>query len=210
MNNPLLSAAVTGVLKSLLENGMVEAGVTTAVGTEILVSAIAPDRVKTGAEERPQINLFQHHLSQRGLARSGKYAAPIVGAEELDTLRLPNLQLEMFYLVTAYGTEDFQTEILMGYAVSLLDNHAHIGRDEFAAHLQRLTGGSQRGKSASLRALNPAELSKDVETMRTTGQAVTPQDMLNLWSTYQVAYRPSSLFRVILTLNAAVENTTKK
>lgn len=58
MSNTLAIASVTAVLRNLLENGLVNDGITTSIGSEVPVTALPPDHVTTGADERDQINLY--------------------------------------------------------------------------------------------------------------------------------------------------------
>lgn len=52
MSNALAIAAVTAVLKDLLENGLVSDSITTSVG-DVIVTALPPDRISVGTDERP-------------------------------------------------------------------------------------------------------------------------------------------------------------
>lgn len=68
MSHTLVLAAVTAVLKNILENGLVERGVTAALGSDTAISALPPDRVATGADEKSQMNLFLYQARSRGLS----------------------------------------------------------------------------------------------------------------------------------------------
>ena len=68
MSHTLVLAAVTAVLKNMLENGLVERGVTAALGSDTAISALPPDRVATGADEKSQMNLFLYQVQSRGLS----------------------------------------------------------------------------------------------------------------------------------------------
>ena len=57
MSSPLSIASVTSVIKSVLENGLVMHGATAVVG-ELAVTAMPPDRITTGADERSQLNIY--------------------------------------------------------------------------------------------------------------------------------------------------------
>jgi hypothetical protein len=58
MSSALALASVTAVLKSLLENGLASGAVTSKLGADATVSALPPDRIPYGADERAQLNLF--------------------------------------------------------------------------------------------------------------------------------------------------------
>jgi hypothetical protein len=198
MSLALLPAAVTGVLKSLLENGLIEAGVSTALGRDIVVSAQSPDRLKTGAEENPQLNIFFHHLVQKGLTRNARYATPL---REHSEPGLSSVQLEMDYLISSYGTEDLHTEILLGHSVALLEMNSYMDSPMFVALLEKVTTkANKRALSPALTVLEPRAFASLVACVRVSAQQTTSQEMQNLWSTFQVAYRPSALYRVTVTV----------
>ena len=58
MSNALALAAVSAVLKDLLDNAMNDHEATTAVGSPVKVSVRPPDRVKLADGDPPQLNLF--------------------------------------------------------------------------------------------------------------------------------------------------------
>ncbi len=62
MSSALAIASVTAVLKSLLDNRLVEQGAPASVG-DVSVTALPPDRITTGADERSQLNLFLYRVT---------------------------------------------------------------------------------------------------------------------------------------------------
>src|SRR5688500_3743862 len=62
MSTALAIASVTAVLKSLLENRLMELGAPASVG-DVTVTALPPDRITTGTDERSQLNLFLYRVS---------------------------------------------------------------------------------------------------------------------------------------------------
>src|SRR5437764_7400909 len=113
MSSALAIASMTYVLKNLLDNRLVQSGVTASVG-EVTVTALPPDRITTGSDERSQINLFLYRVTPHTAWRGGPSRT-----EESGT-RTPPLALDLHYLITAYGERDFQAEILLGSAMQLL------------------------------------------------------------------------------------------
>src|SRR5438094_172682 len=100
MSSTFAIASVTAVLKRLLENGLIDHGVAEAIGGDVVVSALPPDRVTTGAEERPQLNLFLHQVTPNtGLSASSRSD---IGASEGRKRPAP-LALNLHYLLTSYG-----------------------------------------------------------------------------------------------------------
>lgn len=102
MSSALAIAAVTAFLKSLLENGLVDEGVNASIGGDAVVSVLPPDRITTGSDERPQLNLFLHQATPHASLRSGERSG-----------QRTMLGLDLHYLLTAYGAQDLQIEILL-------------------------------------------------------------------------------------------------
>ncbi len=65
MTNALTIAAVTAVLKDLLENSLVSDFIATSMG-DVTVTALPPDRISVGADERAGLNLFLYQVTQIG------------------------------------------------------------------------------------------------------------------------------------------------
>ena len=108
MTSALALASVTAVLKDLLENGLARGGVTSKIGGDTSVSALPPDRVTAGTDEKPQLNVYLYAVTANTRLRN-----------ERKSNGRP-LTLDLHYLLTAYGAQDFQTEILLGHALQLL------------------------------------------------------------------------------------------
>jgi hypothetical protein len=179
----LALASVTAVLKSLLENGLVNRGVTSALGGDATVSALPPDRVTSGTDERAQLNLFLYHVTPHvGLRAAGGAAARA---------------LELHYLVTAYGAQDYQTEILLGHALQLFHERPVLTREELGATLSALTSaGDGRVVPPALAALDASDLAEQVEQLRIVPEFLNTEEMSKLWSALQAKFRPSATYKV--------------
>src|SRR2546423_8323610 len=123
MSSALGIAAVTAVLKNLLDNRLIEQGVAASLG-DVSVSALPPDRIATGADERSQLNLFLYRVTPNtGWRRSSVSLGDSHNGQngrngrDGEAKRAPPapLALDLHYLLTAYGEQDFQAEILLGY-----------------------------------------------------------------------------------------------
>lgn len=192
MSSALAIASVTAVLKNLLENSLTERGVAAGIGGEIIVSALPPDRISIGGDERAQINLFLYQVTPNtGLHRSGR-AATSTGHSGT-----PSIALDLHYLVTAYGAADFQIEILLGYALQVLRQTAVLERDviqQSLASLSSVEGG--RVVSPPVAALAESSLAEQVVQINITQQFLTTEDMSKIWSSLQAHYRPSITYKV--------------
>ena len=84
MSNALSIAAVTAVIKDLLENGLVTDAIATSIG-DVIVTALPPDRISVEGDERPQINLFLYSVD-----RGTTYTIPIESsAKDTDSITIP-------------------------------------------------------------------------------------------------------------------------
>lgn len=186
----LTIATVTAVLRNLLENGLVTRDVTTAIGGDVIVSAVPPDRITTGAEEKPQLNLFLYQVS----ASTGLRTLP---GRKPDEGKGPPLALELHYLVTAYGAQDYQTDILLGYVLQIFHETPLLSTDTIRTAIKTLSkSGSGRVIAPGLAALASSDLSERVDQVRILPQFLDTEASARLWSAAQAKYRPSAAYKV--------------
>ena len=196
MSSPLAIGAVSAVLRNLLDNGMIEAGA--AVGSAVKVSAVAPDTINLeNAEEPPRLNLFLHQVT----ANTGWRNVGLPSRDAASGERLTNapLALDLHYLLTAYGSTDFQAEILLGYAMHLLHERPVLDR----AAIRRALDPSPLDASllpAAFQALAASDLADQVELIKVTPAAMGNDEMSRLWTAIQTHYRPSAAYQVSVVL----------
>src|SRR5947207_515280 len=106
MSSALAIAGVTTVLKHLLGNALISQAAAASLG-DVTITALPPDRVSTGPEERTQLNLYLHRLTPDSSWRHGSmFTSQKEGHDNLP------LALELHYLLTAYGEREMQAEVL--------------------------------------------------------------------------------------------------
>ena len=115
MSTALGVASVSFVLVDLLNNGLIDRDIASSTG-EVLVTALSPDQVDTQASGKSQLNLFLYNVTQNEAWRNAGY--PSLNAQG-DRISNPPLALNLHYLLTAYGVEQFHAEILLGYGMQL-------------------------------------------------------------------------------------------
>jgi hypothetical protein len=177
-------AAVTALLKSLLENGLAQRAVTSALGGDAPVSAIPPDRVHSGADERAQLNLFLYHVTPHtGLAiRGGGSRA---------------LAFDLHYLLSAYGAHDYQAEILLGHALQLLNETPVIATGAIRDAITSLSANGNGGTtSPAVAAIAASDAADRIHGIEITPEFLGTEEMSRLWSALQARYRPSATFKV--------------
>lgn len=186
MSSALAIASVTAFLKNLLENGLVDEGVNASIGGDAVVSALPPDRITTGSDERPQLNLFLHQVTPHTSLRSGERSG-----------QRPLLGLDLHYLLTAYGAQDLQIEILLGYAALMLHRipvvHRNVIRDALATLASDDHGGIPPPTLQALAGFDPGS---QIEQLEIRPQYLSGEDLSKIWSPLQARYRPSLAYKV--------------
>lgn len=197
MSNALAIAGVTAVLKDLLNNGLIDHNVTGAVGGNVTVTALPPDRVFTaGAQEGNQLNLFLHQVTPNAGWRNAGLPSRDERGERLTN---PPLALDLHYLLTAYGAEDLHAEILLGYAMQLLHDTPVLSRQAIrTALIPSPVNGTIL--PPALQALSASDLAEQVEQIKIIPAALNSEEMSKLWSALQARYRPTAAYQVSVVL----------
>ena len=199
MSGPLAIGAVSAVLRNLLDNGMVDAG--PAVGP-VKVTAVAPDTIKLDDPNAgASLNLFLYRVSPNpGWRNEG---LPTIDADGNRRTNHP-LALDLHYLLTAYGASDFQAEIMLGYAMSVLHERSVLDR---AAIRRALDAGQLSGAvlPPAFQALTASDLADQVEAVTVTFEPVDTEEMSRLWSAIQAHYRPTAGYHVSVVLIEATK-----
>jgi len=188
-------AGVTSVLKWLLSNALVSAGLNSAFPAAAGISALSPDLVPTGASETPQLNLFMYYASFNPAFRN-------VGLPSQDSrgarLTNPPLALDLHYLVTAYGKSELDPEILLAWAMQMFHENPIMPR----ATIQNLLAAMAASPGATPENLAVAKttLADQVESIRITPEALSNEEISKLWMAFNAHYRPTTSYRVSVVL----------
>jgi len=194
MAGALAIASVTAVLQDLLRNGLITNSEAASIG-DVSISALPPDRIAMGAEESTQLNLFMYRVAPHsGLRNSVKQKVVTKKETQPDH---PRLALDLFYLLTAYGAQDFHAEILLGCAMQLLHKTPVLLQDMIGTAL----GSTPIKKGKRLippaqAALSAASITDQVEQIKITPQFLSFEEMSKVWSALQARYRPSICYQV--------------
>lgn len=197
MNSQLIFIAVTAVLKGLLENGLVESAAMSSFGN-VKVTVQPPDRISVGGtDEQTQLNLFLYQMTQNRNAdwivqqRQGNLQPTM---ENSGSIKSP-LALNLHYLLTAYGAKDFQTELLLGYAMQLLRDKP-ITNDTIHTTLQHITDNTEGFLARTLATTSITDLSKQLGEIKIYPKFFDTEEMSRLWSFLHGSYRPSIAYEV--------------
>jgi hypothetical protein len=187
----LTIAAVTAVIKSRIENWLVQHNAAASVGADISVAALPPDRIATGSDERPQLNLFFYSVTPNtAIHRSDTPAASRRGPGSA-------LSFDLHYLVSAYGAADLHIEVLLGYAIHALQQAPVLERAAIRATLDALAS-TEGGHLLPLpyAFLNQSGLAEQLGRMTIIPQFLSFEEQSRIWSALQARYRPSVAYRV--------------
>lgn len=202
MSNALSIVAVTAVLKDLLENGLVSDSITASVG-DVLVTALPPDLIKVGTDERSQLNFFLYHVTQNRNVDwvSQEFRSKHSRVNKTQRSVNPPLALDLHYLLTAYGAKDFQAELLLGYAMQLLHTTTVITSDLIENALKNAsTSNTTSLISQALAGVSISKLAEQIGQIKLSPEFLSMEDNSKIWSALQTHYRPSASYQVSMVL----------
>ncbi|MBN4006689.1 DUF4255 domain-containing protein [Nostoc sp. LPT] len=202
MSNVLSIAAVTAVLKVLLENGLVSDPIAASVG-DVIVTALPPDRISVEADERAQINLFLYQVTQNRNVDwvSQEFRSRHSRINGNSRSATPPLALDLHYLLTAYGAKDFQAELLLGYAMHLLHKTPAITSDIIENTLiNASTTNTSSAFSQAVASVSVSDLAEQIGQIKLTPEFFNMEETSKLWSALQTHYRPSATYLASMVL----------
>jgi hypothetical protein len=192
MSTALAIAAVSAVLRNLLNNGLVNQNVSGMLGSSITVSVLAPDRVvPPSGGETSQINLFLYLVTPNPGWRNE--LLPSRDASGRQRLANAPLALDLHYLLSVYSGGDFHAEILLGYAMQLLHEMPVLMRETIRTALNPAPDVSASLPPA-LRALADSGLEDQIELIKLTPQFLNTEEMSKLWTAMQSHFRPAAAY----------------
>jgi hypothetical protein len=197
MSGPLAFATVTAVLKDLLNDGLVNSDLSAILGT-VKVSALPPDRIATGADEPSQLNVFLYQVTANPGWRNADLPSRSSGGDQ--RLSNPPLAVDLHYLLTAYGAQDLDAEVLLGYAMQLLHETPVLTRQAIRRTFRDDSPVSDRLMPASVVDRNPADLADQIEQCKLTPRYLTTDELSKLWAAMQARYRPTMAYTVSVVL----------
>jgi hypothetical protein len=194
VSNALAIAGVTAVLRDMLTEGMIEQNVSGILGTTVTVSALPPDRVvPTNGTENTQLNLFLHQVTFNSGWRN--HGLPSRDGSGRHRLSNPPLALDLHYLLSAYGAEEFSAEILLGYAMQVLHERPVLDRQTISA---TLTGAPTL--PPALRALAECGLADQVEQIKLVPEVMSTEEISKLWTAVQSHLRLTAAYLATVVL----------
>src|ERR1700693_6032747 len=197
MSSALAIAGVSAVLQSFLTN--LYTGMSGLFGGTVTVAAKAPDLVQEalapGSPEN-RVNLFLHQVTHNQGWRND--SLPSVGADGRTRIANPPLALDLHYLLTAYGSEDWQAEALLGFALLMLHENPVLTRNDIRTAVSKLPVNDPANPLST--PLISAGLADQIEMLKITPATLGREEMAWLWTALKADYRPTFPFQVSVVL----------
>jgi hypothetical protein len=205
VSSALGMASVSVVLTDLLRDGIINHDVPATVG-DVTVSALPPDRVlPTNGTEDTRLNLFLYLVTPNPGWRN--IGLPAIGARG-ERVGDPPLALDLHYLLTAYGAQDYYAEILLGYAMQLLHENPVLARADIRKALTPSPVSGGTGLPQALQDLAKSGLADQVELIKVTPEALSTEEMSRLWAAFQTHYRSTAAYCASVVLIESDRPTT--
>jgi Pvc16 N-terminal domain/IPT/TIG domain len=189
MSDYLAVGGVSAILRSLLTSALTNGGPTTILGSTPGVTATSPDLIPTGANEQPQVNLFMYYANLNPALRNE--GLPSVSAQGRRLSNQP-LALNLHYLISAYGSKQFDPEILLAWAMKVFHDTPVVPAQTIQNVLTSLLSES----SAEAQLIATSTLADQIEHIRITPETLTTEEIYRLWTAFQTTYRPSTALQV--------------
>lgn len=202
MSTALAIASVTAVLRDLLNNGVIDHNLSAVVGSDVVVSALPPDRIDAidanPADRRSRLNLFLYQVTPNAAWRNVGLPSRNGAGERISN---PPLALDLHCLLTAYGAEEMHAEILLGYGMQLLHETPVLTRAAIRTALAPPTPVPAGGDlPTALRNLFTSELAEQVEQIKIVPQSLSTEEVSRMWAAFQAKYRPTTAYQVSVVL----------
>lgn len=187
----LAIATCTAVLKDLLDNRLVQRDIASIVG-DVIVTALPPDRIQTGSEERAQLNLFLYRVTPNTRWRGEPAGRGGANGREVSS----GLALDLHYLLSAYGAQDLQQEVLLGYAVQVFREAPRFTEERIRTALGAMSQNGATGSRVARAVAAATDAPTWIGNIEVVPEFQSLEDVSKLWSALQARYRPSVTYKV--------------
>lgn len=184
MGNALSIAAVSRLLRQIVEGNVTRYGLDGYVGGDVVVTAEPP----LDDPDRMRLNIFLYRATESGSQRSE--AMPTHDAAGRP-IRRPTLALDLHYAVTAYADDDFQSELMLGCAMQAFNETPLLNRALIQSILSQDPGPNS---------LLDSRLDEQIDNIRIRHRNLSEDVFTRLWSAFHVPYRLSAFYEVSVVL----------
>ena len=201
MANALAIAAVTAVLRDLLNDGLINHNLDSAF--EFQVTSAPPDRIITEPAGN-RLNLFLYRVSPNSGWSNERYPSRNSAGEACAN---PYLALDLHYMLSAYGNQDLNAEILIGYGMQVLHDTPVLGRAQIRASLGAPSPVATTILPAAFQELAADDLADQIEQVKISPNYLDLEEMSRLWTAFNSPLRTSSLYQVTTVLIESERST---
>jgi len=199
MSTALRIASVTYLLRDLLNNGLIERGLTGSLGGDVIATALPPDKVEIAPDGiKGQLNLFMYHVTYNQGWRN--VAQPAFNGKG-ERITNPPLAIDLHYLLTAYGSGEIHSEILLGHGMQLFHETPVLSQVDIGTIL------AENNLPDGLKLLATSDLAEQTEHIRITPESLSIEDMSKLWAAFATKYRPTAAYKATVVLIESQKST---
>ena len=197
MSTALRIASVTQVLKDLLNTGLAENDLSGFINGTISITSWAPDKIDTSTgKEIGQLNLFMYQATYNQGWRNIGQPTFNSGGERIAN---PPLVLDLHYLLSAYGSAELHTDILLACGMLVLHEKTILDKKLIKSIIDNQPPGS-----SSLKLLSDSAILDQTEQIAVTPELLSIEDISKLWAAFGAKYRPTAAYKVSLVM---IQNT---
>ena len=199
MSTALRIAAVTQVLKDLLNDGLINNDVSGITQNNITVSSLPPDRIAVdNGSELSQLNIFMYQATYNQGWRNVAQPSFNTSGERIAN---PPLALDLHYLLTAYGASELHTDILLGMGMKFFHETPVLGREQITQATGSINVSDPNNRLPdSLQFLSQANLADQVEQVKISPEVLGLEDISKLWAAFGTKYRPTATYKATVVL----------
>ncbi len=192
MSNSQAIAGVTVMLDFLITEGVTQE---LGSGDVDIVTTKPPDKAREEGQENNQINIFLYQTSPNSAWRNQDMPTKVKPGET----GKPPLALNLYYLITAYGKENDDTEShkILGVAMGVLHDRPLIRSQDIE---RAIANGSGLLEDPKKTLLEHSNLKNQMERISVTPITLSLEELSKLWGTFQTQYRISAAYKVSVVL----------
>ncbi|MBK5124384.1 DUF4255 domain-containing protein [Burkholderia sp. R-69980] len=195
MSDFLAVAGVTAVLRRTLHDALGQAALPAPLGTAT-ITALPPDRIKIGADEKLQLNIFLYRLSTNtGWCNEGLPSRDYQG----NRIANPPLALNLHYMMSVYGPNAFDGEMLLAWAMQVWHENPVLTRGAVQLALTE-TANPLAQPTLEEQSVATTTLADQIELIKLVPEPLTIEDLSKLWMAFQVSYRLTAAYQASVVL----------
>lgn len=192
MSSVLAIAAVTQVLKRILDEALGTSDIA-SLGTS--VSSISPAKIEAdGSTNTNLLNVFMYLTTPNQGWRNHAYPSHNASGERISN---PPLALDLHYMISCYGLNELDPEMILGAAMQILHDNAVLSRSLIQTYL------TQNGPASLLEELSILEtsgLAEQLEQIKITPETLNTEELSRLWTAFGAKYQRSAFYKASVVL----------